>query len=240
MNVTAARNRLAGVVRTLAAEYRDDLEVRKACYVELAKPDFIWHFLLQSFSTMGSAAGSNGLIRNKENYKKVKYEILKKMSRSARVRQVKQTLLAASVRWPERKTDFIMKCFDCVKKQGGPVKAKSKLLALPGRQAKIDFLDDYPGIGQKYARNIMMDVYHEDFRDSIAIDIRINAISKALGLSFSSQQYTEHEKFYLEVAHAAGLNGWELDRLMFNYRKEVESRLGIPVKAIPSRTQSCG
>ena len=55
-----------------------------------------------------------------------------------------------------------------------------------------------------------MDVYHEDFRDSIALDLRIKAISEALGLSFSS--YTEHERFYLDVAREAGLNGWELDR----------------------------
>jgi hypothetical protein len=35
----------------------------------------------------------------------------------------------------------------------------------------------YPGFRQKYARNIMMDVFHEDFRDSIALDIRIMAQS---------------------------------------------------------------
>jgi len=29
------------------------------------------------------------------------------------------------------------------------------------------------------------------------------------------------------VARQAGLNGWELDRLLFNFRPEVESRLGI-------------
>ena len=43
-----------------------------------------------------------------------------------------------------------------------------------------------PGIGDKYARNIMMDVYHEDFRDSIAVDARIKAVSERLGLSFAS------------------------------------------------------
>ena len=70
-----------------------------------------------------------------------------------------------------------------------------------------------------------MDVYHEDFRDSIALDIRIKAISEALGLSFPS--YTEHEQFYLDVAWEAGLNGWELDRLLFNFRPEVEVRLDV-------------
>jgi hypothetical protein len=96
--------------------------------------------------------------------------------------------------------------------------AKERLLREVGREAKIRFLDAFPGIGEKYARNIMMDVYHEDFRESIAIDSRIKAISEALGLSFSS--YADHEAFYLTVARKAGLNGWELDRLLYNYRDD--------------------
>ena len=62
----------------------------------------------------------------------------------------------------------------------------------------------------------MMDVYHEDFRDSIAIDSRIQAISDQWELEFDS--YQEHEDFYLEVAKLANLNGWELDRLMFRFQ----------------------
>ncbi|QNM98197.1 hypothetical protein [Chitinimonas koreensis] len=34
--------------------------------------------------------------------------------------------------------------------------------------------------------------------------------------------YEEHEDFYLCVAQEAGFNGWELDRLLFNFRTEVE------------------
>lgn len=69
----------------------------------------------------------------------------------------------------------------------------------------------------------MMDVYHEDFRGSIAIDVRIKAISTALGVSFNT--YEEHEQFYLDVAAEAGLNGWELDRLLFWFRAKVEQKL---------------
>jgi hypothetical protein len=71
----------------------------------------------------------------------------------------------------------------------------------------------------------MMDVYHKEFRDNIALDVRIKSISKDLGLSFSDSDYMEHEKFYLDVAHSAGLNGWELDRLLFNFGDEVKRRL---------------
>ena len=106
---------------------------------------------------------------------------------------------------------------------GGPAAARSSLLSCCGRAAKLAFLDAFKGIGPKYARNIMMDVYHPEFRDSIAIDVRIKGISTVLGVSFSS--YEEEEAFYLAVAQEAGLSGWELDRILFNFTAEVKERL---------------
>jgi hypothetical protein len=225
MDKAAARNRLAAVVRTLAAEKRTELERLKQEHSGLARPDFIWHYLLQSFSTMGRAAGWHGLIGNKNNYQQVTYNVLASLAPDARRTQVRQVCLAAKVRMPDMKADYILRCFDYVRQLGGPEAAKAKLLNQPGREAKIRFLQTFPGIGPKYARNIMMDFYHEDFRNGIALDVRIKAISDALGLSFSS--YAEHESFYLTVAREAGINGWELDRLLFNFREEVESRLGF-------------
>lgn len=225
MDKTFARNRLVAVVRTLAVEKQTELERLKQEHSGLARSDFIWHYLLQSFSTMGRASGWHGLIGNKNNYQRVTYDVLAVLSPEARRTQVRQVCKAAGIRMPDKKADYILGCFDYIKQLGGPETAKAKLLAQPGREAKIRFLQTFPGIGPKYARNIMMDVYHEDFRNSIALDIRIKAISDALGLSFSS--YAEHELFYLNVARDAGINGWELDRLLFNFRNEVESRLGV-------------
>ncbi len=148
---------------------------------------------------------------------------------------------------PTGKLASFSACFDYVKRLGGPEKAKEQLLAQPGKDAKIRFLDSFPGIGAKYARNIMMDVYHEEFRDSIALDVRIKAISEALGLSFAS--YADHESFYLAVARQAGISGWELDRLLFNFRPEFKAKLGFTAvaKGLPRRSsghangrRSCG
>lgn len=224
-----AKGRLAEVVRQLAAEKRAELEKLKSGYLGLSRPDFIWHYLLQSFSTMGRAAGWEGLIGNQENYRRVTYEVLGKLPPDARRSQVLEVCRAAKLRMPAKKAGFIVACFDHVQHLGGLEAAKAQLLEQPGREAKMAFLDAFPGIGEKYARNIMMDVYHEDFRDSIALDVRILAISKALGLTFTS--YRAHEAFYVDVAQAAGLNGWELDRLLFHFRSEVELRLGMSAKA---------
>ncbi|HSH37478.1 MAG TPA: hypothetical protein VK993_01725 [Chthoniobacterales bacterium] len=75
-----------------------------------------------------------------------------------------------------------------------------------------------------------MDVYHEDFRKSIAIDARIEMLSRSWGLTFRS--YEEHERFYLDVAHRAGIEGWELDRLMFHHAAEFLARVSKAAEAV--------
>lgn len=207
---------LAQVARVLAKQQKAKLDELKAEHAQLSRPDFVWHYLLQSFATMGRASGWHGLIGNKASYRKVQFDTLTSLPASKRDAQVRDTCWAAKVRMPDKKADYILGCFDLVTSMGGPEAAKRLLFQQPDRDAKIRFLKTFPGIGDKYARNILMDVYHEDFRDSIAVDVRIKEISTRWGLVFGN--YTDHEAFYLSVAQSAGLNGWELDRLMFNFQ----------------------
>ncbi len=216
MDIDIAHKILVLIARDLAQEKQSTLNKLKAEYNNLSRPDFLWHYLLQSFSTMGRASGWEGLIGNKNNYNKLRYEALAELTPSNRARIVEQTCRDAKIRRPSIKAGYILKCFDQVKSLGGPESAKKMLFAQEGRERKIRFLKRFSGIGDKYARNIMMDVYHEDFRDSIALDIRIKSISEAYGLTFNN--YTQHEEFYLSVAREAGINGWELDRLIFNFK----------------------
>ena len=175
MDRTAARGRLVAVVRTLAAEKRAEIDRHKEGYAGLERPDFVWHYLLQSFSTMGRASSWHGLIGNHNNYRRITYDALAALTPEARKAQVRQVCRASGIRMPEKKADYILGCFEYVARLGGPKAAKAMLFAQPGREAKIAFLQTFPGIGPKYARNIMMDVYHEDFRDSVALDVRIKA-----------------------------------------------------------------
>lgn len=91
-------------------------------------------------------------------------------------------------------------------------------LAQTGTAAKIAFLRRFKGIGPKYARNIWMDSYHPDFHETIAIDERIRQVTAALGYLFTN--YAQHEQFHLAIAHEAGLQGWELDRLLYHFRDD--------------------
>ena len=140
---------------------------------------------------MGSVAGSDGLIDNEENRRKVIYEAwlgcLRPHAPSRLARPVGQPRSAGP---KGRPTSFLNASNACVAL--GPGAAKEQLLAQQGRDAKIAFLRSSPGIGNKHARNIMMDVYHEDFRDSIAVDARIKKISAASALPSFRMPNTKH------------------------------------------------
>jgi endonuclease III len=160
------------------------------------------------------------LPRGKGLYPNAKPDAQPVFQQPAKRRQhvVEETCKDAKVRMPSKKAEFIIGCFQWIKDRGGCEAVKRELNSQIGREGKIKYLMQLPGIGPKYSRNIMMDVYHEDFRNSIAIDTRIQTISKLLGIKFSN--YLDHENFYLAVAKQVGINGWELDRLMFNYYQE--------------------
>jgi hypothetical protein len=178
---------------------------------------------------MGRASGWHGLIGNKANYNRLRFETLALLSPGVRRLQVQDTCRGAKIRMPGIKAGYILECFEQVRGLGGPEAAKEKLLAQSGREGKIAFLKSFRGIGDKYARNIMMDVYHPEFRTCIAVDARIKALSTSLNLTFVS--YHEHEEFYLAVARAAGINGWELDRLIFNFQSEFLSVVNTAMRA---------
>ena len=52
---------LANVARVLASRHWQRLEQLKSEYKQISRPDFLWHYLLQSFATMG---GLLWLVRN--------------------------------------------------------------------------------------------------------------------------------------------------------------------------------
>lgn len=218
-------SKLAAITNKIYGHHKGYIEYLKETYSEIERDDFVWHFLLQSFATMGRSSGWMGLIGKKENYYRVKFDALDKLNEKERATVVKEVCRLAGIRMPDKKADYILGCFKIVKSMGGLKNTKDQLLTANGRDAKIRFLQQFPGIGDKYARNIMMDVYHEDFRDSIAIDVRIKAISELLGLKFTT--YKEHEDFFLEVAKQANLEGWELDRLMYRFRDDFEREIVI-------------
>jgi hypothetical protein len=65
----------------------------------------------------------------------------------------------------------------------------------------------------------MMDAYHPDFRDSIALDVRVKKVADALGIDVAP--YEAAEQFFIAAAARAGINRWELDRLLYTFTDDV-------------------
>ncbi|MCX5999944.1 MAG: hypothetical protein NTU41_10255, partial [Chloroflexi bacterium] len=218
-NREAKRAALIHALRHPTIEMRQTLEERKRAGVkDLDRDDWIWNALLGSFATMRNSRGYEGLIANRENYNRVTFEALSGLSPAERLQRLDTVLCAAKVRDPHGKAKWLHADYDTILGMGGLEEVRRQALAQIGTHAKSVFLMQFKGIGRKYGRNIWMDSYHRDFRETIAIDGRIKQVTAALGYTFAN--YTEHEQFYLAIAHEAGLQGWELDRLLYHFKDE--------------------
>lgn len=195
-----ASARLLSAVSSIAQERRHDIDEKKHPE-RWDQSNFIWEALLISMATMGNSRGK-ALVREEHHHKLITWEALKALGSSQeRLTRLDETLRDAKVRMAAKKALWLAENFLRIEDQGGPDAVKCELQNCEGRGGKIAFLKTFKGIGKKYARNMMMDVYHRDFHDSIAIDARIKKVSETLGVTF--QEYADEERFYLQVAHDA-------------------------------------
>jgi hypothetical protein len=219
MDSESKRERLLGALRHLTPDIKETLRNRKEEGLEQRdRPDFVWHSLLQSFATMGNARGWDGLVGNKANYNLITFEAFSGLDRVERLERLDKVLRASKVRMPGKKAVWLDLNHEMIVEMGEPEEARRQALAHNGREGKVAFMQRFHSTGDKYARNIWMDVYHPDFRNAIAVDERIKRVTEALRYSF--ENYAEHERFYQEIAREVNLEGWEVDRLLYNHQGE--------------------
>ncbi len=63
----------------------------------------------------------------------------------------------------------------------------------------MNFIATLKGIGVAYSRNIFMDLYHDDFINSIKIDHRLKQLLKELEAD-TSLSYCEYEEEFISIA----------------------------------------
>jgi hypothetical protein len=180
------------------------------------RDDLVWHLLLQSFATMGNSRGWPGLFETPGLAEQVSFSSLRRCPASGRRLRLEMVLRKAKVRMAARKAEWLAVNFQSIEKAGGVRVVTRHALSLGTREAKYRFMDEFKGIGPKYARNVWMDIYDPLFRDAVAIDERIKSITTALGYSFKT--YDEHEAFYRQIAQDARLEPWEMDRLLYRFK----------------------
>lgn len=221
MDKESKRQALVNSLKDITSEEMDEmLGSRGVDHEAIGRPNFVWHFLLQSFATMGNSRGWHGLIGNRDNYEQVTFEVLSDLDHYERLKTLNEVLRAAKVRMPGKKAVWLDLNHKMIVEMGGLEEARRQALAQEGKEAKIAFMRKFHGIGDKYARNIWMDVRHPDFRDTIAVDERIKKVTQALGYEFKT--FEDEERFYQDMAEEIGISGWELDRLLYNYTELVQ------------------
>jgi hypothetical protein len=182
---------------------------------DLAREDFVWHYLLQSYSTLGRSGGFESF--NQINgFTRLSYTQLEKTHENLRLCYIQNITNEARLRFPNNKALQINSSFNIIRTKGGLSQVRTELLNTITPQDKITYLMEFPGIGPKYSRNIMMDVYHPQFRDSIAVDSRINRLLNNWNVNLNT--YEEKENYLLGLAQASGIEGWELDRMLYNFK----------------------
>jgi hypothetical protein len=79
----------------------------------------------------------------------------------------------------------------------------------------LGWLKTFPMIGDKYARNMCMDVSHPLILDHIALDHRVNELCDRVEGAPRSVPYKGREAWLRGVATELGVSCWHLDRLLF-------------------------
>jgi len=209
-------------------EKREKIEALKGDKWRLKQDDFVFYSIFRSFCTWGRALEHNKI---DEYFKDIKFAELIELQEQYRINIITKLLSEAGVRYAKKKPALLCYNINIITKYGGELNIKKILLSIKGKVSKIVFLKQFKGISNKYARLIMMDVCHDEFLNSVALDARHKNISRMLGLpeniieSKTDKDYEKHEDFYLRIAHSIGLNGWTIDKLIFNFDKEIISKL---------------
>lgn len=189
--------RLALVLRTMAAKYADRLNAMKARAKDLEREDFIWHALIESFATWGNSRGAEGL-EDPTVRERLDYDRVMKMPREERTSHLIGVFREAKVRYPERRADHLVRNGERIAVLGGLGAARAKLLAQSGFDAKAAFLETFEGIGEKCSRAILMGIYDVDARDRIALDSRVREVNEALDLDYGG----DYERYTRRIARA--------------------------------------
>jgi hypothetical protein len=193
------------------------------------RSDVIWFEIVLSLSTLRGSYGSQLVMTNgqidEHRYGSVAFRTLEQVDPDHRNKYL-EARLYGNVPMHPTKAEALERNFELIKENyDDPEGAKEEFEQKSGVEEKINFLKQFELIGDKYARNIPMDLYLEESRDFIAIDSRIKNLLKDLGYPLDKRQYEANEQFLRTVAGELGIEPWELDRTLYNFRDEIEAIL---------------
>lgn len=237
MSKEGKRARLIRALRRLDPDKEQALAKTKAdAEVLRQQRDLLWRLLVGAMSTLGNSRGYKKMFGAPGLYREVSFAVLEGLTEAGREKKLERTLSRATVLWSRKKAVWLNRNFERIQELGGVHRANQQALALPDRTAKMQFMRQFSGIGEKYARDVWMDIHDPHFRDTIALDVNVKKITAALGYSFGS--YEEEERFFRKIAQKAERELWEADRLLYQFNDDF-LRV-ISGKAAGGPTNRCG
>lgn len=213
------RGKVVRAVQALAQEHAEALERSKAGAVEHGgHADWPWNGIVLSAATLG------GSWRWDKRVKPIYDAELSWAALDGLPEEERRGRFNKVGRYWRRTSAFLERMYERLSQEGGPHVTRSKLAAMRGPEI-LAFWSAFDGVGPKYARNIMMDVHHPSFRQGFfAIDSRIQKLLPVLGYE-GTKQYGAMEGFLNQLADDAGVDGWDLDRLLYQRHDDVIARV---------------
>lgn len=222
------RERFVRFLRSIPDFMRAEIEERKRVGIlNRERNDFVWYHLITSLATQGNSRGYANLMADARSIERLRFDSLGKLPPSERLAAIEETFRSAKIRMAASKARNLAANYDIIAgKLGGIDSANKQAFAQSDMFLKKAFFMQFKGIGEKYGRNIWMDVYDVDFRSSIALDVRLEKVVSLLGIDGLS--YEDKEEYLQEIAVEAGVEPWELDRLCYHFTSDVLSALSQP------------
>lgn len=214
------RREIIELFRRHCESMKDRLIVQKHEAEEFAAdPDWPWSGLVLSFATLGGSANWDSRIKKRRGeFSWASVSSLNNAARGALFHELPNARFRTKV---ER---YIESAFQRIRAKGGPAAVRAEYNALSSSEQRIAYFMLFDGIGEKYGRNIPMDIYDPLVRSSFALDHRLKSILAQL-TGKSSMSYRQGEDFLQAVAHDLEIDGWTFDRVLYARYKQIMSDL---------------
>lgn len=223
------RARFIEILREFLEKDRDRLEKKFEEGARLREREgWAWDVFVQSFATNGGVKRWDAFVAE-GGAERVRWDALfadapgDVAAAASRLQALSVTFLAP--RWAARTGPALIAAFHRFHKEGGPDAVARTWMGHNETGAMLRWLKSFRMIGDKYARNMAMDVSHPLVLDHIALDHRIHALCDLVEGAPPRTPYRLREGWLREIAAELGINGWLLDRLLFSRYKEIRAAI---------------
>lgn len=187
-----------------------------------------WDVFVQSYATNGGVRVWNGFLAE-GGAELVRWDALfgdnpaDVEAAAARLEALSHRFLTP--RWADRTRPALLITFRRFHAVGGPERMARTWNGHNQPDSLLRWLKTFPMIGDKYARNMCMDVSLPLMLDHIALDHRIHALCDLVEGAPRRIPYRRREGWLRGIAGALGINGWYIDRLLFGRYEEIKAAI---------------